>query len=129
MKVGTVLSTCIYDIVTGAVSESEVLLILDVIGYDFEDKTDWERCWATMTNQTLPSTSWNTLRKSEVYKTVLNLSRRQKIHNYNYSSYSHKKMFWAPWLDLTIPNRYVDDMPALRQVWEDYLVLSRLNEL
>lgn len=129
MKVGTVLSTCIYDIVTGKVPESDVLLILDVVGYDFNNPEDWDRCWYNMCNTQVSTTSWVTLDRNEVKKTITRLIRKQKIHVYRHSSYTRSKMFWSPWLELIIPNEYLDDIPALRDAWEDYIIMAKLNEL
>jgi len=31
-----------------------------------------------------------------------------------------------PWMELVIPNDYLDDIPQLREMWEDYQVLAKL---
>lgn len=129
MKVGTVLSTCIHDLVINQVNESDVLLILDVVGYDFYRQEEWDRCWVNMTRGTAAMTTWHNLDEELVKETVLDLFTRGKIHPYKHSSFVHGPIFWTPWLNLTIPDEHLDEIPLLRQTWEDYTFISKLNQL
>ena len=125
MKIGTVLSTCIVDIMNETVDKDDVLLILNIVGYDFNTDADWDRCWRTNTSGSSAS-SWRSFDENKVRELVLHLYNDQKIHTYNHSTFIDGPVFWTPWLELTIPDANIDEVPMLRQVWNNYLFLSRL---
>lgn len=129
MKIGIILSTCIHDIVTGVVPETNVLMILDVVGYRFSEEGEWERCWKNMCDPTITTTPWTSLDKTKVHETVMRLNESHKIPWYKHSSYKTNDTFWTPWFDLVVPDIELHKIPALKDAWEDYILLAGLNKL
>ena len=129
MKIGTIFSTCIHDLASSKVDEAEVLLILDVVRYDFTKLSEWDRCWYNMNQSDVATTTWDDLEELKVKRIVMDLARKKKIHVYNHSEYNKDQIFWTAWLNLTIPDESLDELPGLREIWREYLFISGLNKL
>mgnify|MGYP001198840105 FL=1 len=120
LKIGTKFEECIRDIVTEKVDITTVLLILDYGGYNFEHSDDWEECWSYHSH---PSGFWYGLDKDKVWYTIDTLYFDKKLHTYG----SIPMPAWRfPWMEIIIPNQYLDEIPQLRQLWEEYCVLAKL---
>ena len=120
LKIGTKLSECIRDIVTEQVTQEQVLLILDYSGYNFDHSDDWEECWSYHSQST---GYWYNLDKDTVWNTIDDLWFNKKIHRYGMSP---TPAWRFPWMEMVIPNEYLDEIPQLRQIWEEYTLLAKL---
>jgi hypothetical protein len=120
LKIGTKFAECIRDIVTEQVTQEQVLLILDYSGYNFDHSDDWEECWSYHSQST---GHWYNLDKDTVWNTIDDLWFNKKIHRYGQSPVPAWRF---PWMEIIIPNDYLDEIPQLRQIWEEYTLLAKL---
>ena len=120
LKIGTKFAECIRDIVTEQVTQEQVLLILDYSGYNFDHSDDWEECWSYH-SQSIGH--WYNLDKDTVWNTIDDLWFNKKIHRYGQSPVPAWRF---PWMEIIIPNDYLDEIPQLRQIWEEYTLLAKL---
>lgn len=127
MRVGTVFSKCVRDIVEGRVDIEDVLIIIDFVGYNFNDSKEWDHCWYEYTQPTMFGPPvWDNLDRDQVYAVVSDLVYDRKIHVYKHSMATNQPFSWTPWLDLVIPDENLDDIPQLREAWEQYLFVAKL---
>jgi len=105
--------------VSGKVDPTKVIMIFDYSGYNYEHSDDWEECWSYNSQ---PSGHWYNLDKDSVWKTIDELMFDRKIHRYE----CMQPAWRFPWMEMVIPNDYLDDIPQLRDLWEDYQVLAKL---
>jgi len=127
MLVGTVFSQCIRDLVQGSVDIEDVLIVIDVIGYDFENSRDRDHCWIEYNSPTLISApAWSGLDRDNVFAVIDDLMFDNKIHTYRHSNIRNQPLSWTPWLELTIPDDRLDDIPQLREAWEQYKFIAQL---
>ena len=121
MKIGTKFPECIRDLVTGDVEFERVMLVLDYGGYNFDHSDDWEACWSYYSQ---PMGAWYGLDKDDTWKIIDELMFHHKIHRYE----SRIEPAWRfPWMEMVIPNEYLDQIPQLKQLWEEYELLAKLS--
>lgn len=120
LKIGTQFAPCIRDIVTKKVEPEMVLLILDYSGYNYDYSDDWDECWSYNSQ---PMSPWENLNKDEVWMVIDDLWFAKKLHSYGNSP---SPAWRFPWMEIIIPNEYLDEIPQLRQLWEEYCILAKL---
>lgn len=119
LKIGTRLIECVRDIYHEKVQIEQVLVILDYGGFNFESSDDWEECWSYYSQ---PLQSWAGLDKDKVWLIIDDLWFHRKLHRAG-----NMEPAWRfSWMDIIVPNEYLDDIPQLRQVWEEYMALAKL---
>ena len=122
MKIGTKFSECVYDIVTGKVDFEDVLIVFEYGGWNFDHSDDWEACWSYHSEQ--PNGQWHGLDKDRVWMVIDELLFARKIHRYSL----HIEPAWRfPWMEMVIPNDYLDQIPQLKQLWDEYQLLAKLS--
>ena len=120
LKIGTQFAECVKDIVTEKLTMEQVLIVLDYSAYNFEHSDDWEECWSYNSQPTMP---WHNLDKDSVYYVIDELWFSKKLHRYG----NTPAPAWRfPWMEIIVPNEYLDEIPQLRQIWEEYLILAKL---
>lgn len=122
MKIGTKFSECVYDIVTGKVDFEDVLIVFEYGGWNFDHSDDWEACWSYHSEQ--PNGQWHGLDKDRVWMVIDELLFARKIHRY---SLNIEPAWRFPWMEMVIPNDYLDQIPQLKQLWDEYQLLAKLS--
>lgn len=121
MKIGTQFPECVRDIVTGKIEFESVLIVFDYSGYNFDYSDDWEACWSYYNHN--PVGPWSGLEKDTVWRVIDELVFSRKLHRFD----KQLQPAWRfPWMEIVIPNEYLDEIPQLRQLWEEYLLLAKL---
>ena len=121
LKIGTQLVQCVQDLYHGKVDMEQVVVVFDYSGYNFEHSDDWEECWSYYSQQ---MQGWYGLDKDRVFNIVDDLVFHRKLHRYG----NNPPPAWRfAWMDLIVPNEYLDEIPQLRQLWEEYCLLAKLS--
>lgn len=129
MKVGLSLSKCIADIISGAVKQEDILIIITRTDFDPHNDDHWENIWGGYTRGNgFASSPWSNFsdRKEEVRELVQLLHDQGKLHQPRQYG-AHPRSSNHAWLDVILPEEDLHNKPAVKKAWENYQLIAGLS--
>lgn len=127
MKIGLSFSRCLRDIYEGKVDEDKVLVIISRTMLDPRKDSSWNKVWEGYTQGGHSHPEWKAHadKYDEFRRLAVRLVDSGKLHQ-------PRKFGAAPtrtpyyWLDCVVPIDEIEDIPAVKQAWEHYLMVANL---
>lgn len=127
MKIGLSFSRCLRDIYTGKVNEEDVIVIVTRTDFNPHNDNHWTAIWDGYTNGGLSHPEWYD------FKDEHDDFRRMAIRLYDNGKLHQPRQFGAKptrlpyyWLDCVVTPEDADEIPAVKEAWEHYLMVANL---
>lgn len=128
MKVGLSFSRCLRDIIEGKVDYDNVLVIISRTDLDPRNDNHWNSVWEGYTTGGLSHPEWKDHKDKhdEFRKLAVRLYDCGKLHQPRQFKLGNPVRLPYYWLDLVVPVDDLEELPALKAVWEQYQILAGL---
>jgi hypothetical protein len=128
MKVGLSFSRCLRDIFEGTVKFDDVLVIVSRTDVDPHNDNHWNSLWEGYTHGGFSHPEWADYKDSntDFRKLAIRLYDNGKLHQPRQYNLGNPVRLPYYWLDLVVPVDDLDDLPAVKAVWEQYQILAGL---
>ena len=128
MKVGLSFSRCLRDIFEGTVKFDDVLVIVSRTDVDPHNDNHWNSLWEGHTHGGFSHPEWADYKDSntDFRKLAIRLYDNGKLHQPRQYNLGNPVRLPYYWLDLVVPVDDLDDLPAVKAVWEQYQILAGL---
>ncbi|MDA9373973.1 hypothetical protein N9R43_01190 [bacterium] len=128
MKIGLSFSRCVRDIFEGIVKFDDVLVIVTRTDVDPHNDNHWNALWEGYTQGGFAHPEWSDHKGSndDFRKLAMRLYDNGKIHQPRQFKLGNPVRLPYYWLDLVVPVDDLEELPALKAVWEQYQILAGL---
>lgn len=128
MKVGLSFSRCIRDIYDGKVDYDNVMVIIARTDFNPHNDTQWNNIWNGYVFGGFSHPEWSNYKDNydDFRKLAVRLYDSGKLHQPRQFKHGNPVRLPYYWLDLVVPIDDLEDLPALKAVWEQYQILAGL---
>jgi hypothetical protein len=128
MKVGLSFSRCLRDLFEGTVEFDDVLVIVSRTDMDPHNDNHWNAMWEGYTRGGLSHPEWADHKDNndDFRKLAIRLYDNGKMHQPRQYKLGNPVRLPYYWLDLVVPVKDLDDLPAVKDVWEQYQIIAGL---
>lgn len=128
MKVGLSFSRCMRDLYEGKVDYDDVLVIVSRTDLDPNNDNHWNSIWEGYTTGGISHPEWKDYKDKnhEFRKLAARLYDCGKLHQPRQFKLGNPVRLPYYWLDLVVPVDDLEELPALKAVWEQYQILAGL---
>jgi hypothetical protein len=125
MKIGLSYSRCLRDIVDGAVSLDDLLVIITRTNFDPRNTTQWETIWNRYTNR---GREWSAVDHAQepVYRSLsIELYESGKLHQPRKFGYEPTRLPYY-WLETIVWHNDLENLPAVKDAWQRFQTVAGL---
>lgn len=128
MKVGLSFSRCLRDIIEGKVEYDNVLVIVSRTDLDPHNDNHWNSIWEGYTTGGYSHPEWKDHKdkNDEFRKLAVRLYDCGKIHQPRQFKLGNPVRLPYYWLDLVVPVDDLEELPAVKAIWEQYQIVAGL---
>ena len=128
MKVGLSFSRCLRDIIEGKVEYDNVLVIVSITILDPYTDNHWNSIWEGYTTGVYSHPEWKDHKdkNDEFRKLAVRLYDCGKIHQPRQFKLGNPVRLPYYWLDLVVPVDDLEELPAVKAIWEQYQIVAGL---
>ena len=128
MKVGLSFSRCLRDIIEGKVDYDDVLVIVSRTILDPYNDNHWNSIWEGYTTGGYSHPEWKDHKdkNDEFRKLAVRLYDCGKIHQPRQFKLGNPVRLPYYWLDLVVPVDDLEELPAVKAIWEQYQIVAGL---
>lgn len=128
MKVGLSFSRCLRDIIEGKVEYDNVLVIVSRTILDPYNDNHWNSIWEGYTTGGYSHPEWKDHKdkNDEFRKLAVRLYDCGKLHQPRQFKLGNPVRLPYYWLDLVVPVDDLEELPAVKAIWEQYQIVAGL---
>lgn len=128
MKVGLSFSRCLRDIIEGKVEYDNVLVIVSRTDLDPHNDNHWNSIWEGYTTGGYSHPEWKDHKdkNDEFRKLAVRLYDCGKLHQPRQFKLGNPVRLPYYWLDLVVPVDDLEELPAVKAIWEQYQIVAGL---
>ena len=128
MKVGLSFSRCLRDIIEGKVEYDNVLVIVSRTDLDPHNDNHWNSIWEGYTTGGYSHPEWKDHKdkNDEFRKLAARLYDCGKLHQTRQIKLGNTVRLPYYWLDLVVPVDDLEELPAVKAIWEQYQIVAGL---
>ena len=128
MKVGLSFSRCLRDIIEGKVDYDDVLVIVSRTILDPYNDNHWNSIWEGYTTGGYSHPEWKDHKdkNDEFRKLAVRLYDCGKLHQPRQFKLGNPVRLPYYWLDLVVPVDDLEELPAVKAIWEQYQIVAGL---
>ena len=128
MKVGLSFSRCLRDIIEGKVEYDNVLVIVSRTNLDPHNDNHWNSIWEGYTTGGYSHPEWKDHKdkNDEFRKLAVRLYDCGKLHQPRQFKLGNPVRLPYYWLDLVVPVDDLEELPAVKAIWEQYQIVAGL---
>lgn len=129
MKLGLSLSRCIRDIYNDKVKENEVAVIIARTNFNPHKDNEWSPVWYGYTSGGYSKPPWRDLVNDHDYvrKLIARMYDNGLIHQpRQFANNDYPPSLPYHWLDLVVANEDLEELPAVKAAWEQYVAVANL---
>ena len=128
MKVGLSFSRCLRDIIEGKVDYDDVLVIVSRTILDPYNDNHWNSIWEGYTTGGYSHPEWKDHKdkNDEFRKLAARLYDCGKLHQPRQFKLGNPVRLPYYWLDLVVPVDDLEELPAVKAIWEQYQIVAGL---
>jgi len=128
MKVGLSFSRCLRDIIEDKVKYDDILVIVSRTNIDPYNDKHWDSIWEGYTRGGYSHPEWaNHKDKSDDFrKLAARLYYNGKLHQPRKFRLGNPVRLPYYWLDLVVPVEDLEELPAVKAIWEQYQIVAGL---
>ena len=128
MKVGLSFSRCIRDLYEEKVKFDDVLVIVSRTNIDPYNDKHWDSVWEGYTRGGYSHPEWSNYKdKSDDFrKLAARLYDNGKLHQPRKFKLGNPVRLPYYWLDLVVPVEDLEELPAVKAIWEQYQIVAGL---
>jgi hypothetical protein len=128
MKVGLSFSRCMRDLYEEKVKFDDVLVIVSRTNIDPYNDKHWDSVWEGYTRGGYSHPEWSNYKdKSDDFrKLAARLYDNGKLHQPRKFKLGNPVRLPYYWLDLVVPVEDLEELPAVKAIWEQYQIVAGL---